>query len=139
MTKLQDILYKVHLKEVHGSTDLDVLDIQIDSRKLSKGSVFVAIKGEKTDGHKFFNKAVELGASVIICESLPKQFVDGITYIQVNSTNEAVAYMAHNFLNTKQLIDITFPWKKGLPINDLPHNAAYRPQVHGFMISNVVY
>ncbi|MBC7586826.1 MAG: UDP-N-acetylmuramoyl-L-alanyl-D-glutamate--2,6-diaminopimelate ligase [Chitinophagaceae bacterium] len=97
MAKLQDILYKVHLKEVHGSTDLDVADIQIDSRKLSKGSVFVAIKGEKTDGHKFFSKAIELGASVIVCESLPKQFVDGITYIQVNSTNEAVAYMAHNF------------------------------------------
>ncbi len=97
MARLQDILYKVHLKEVHGSTDLKVTDVQIDSRKLSKGSVFVAIKGEKTDGHKFFDKAIELGATVIVCEVLPKQFVDGITYIQVNSTNEAVAYMAHNF------------------------------------------
>lgn len=97
MARLQDILYKVHLKEVHGSTDLDVTDIQIDSRKLTKGSVFVAIKGEKTDGHKFFDKAIELGATVIVCEVLPNQFVDGITYIQVNSTNEAVAYMAHNF------------------------------------------
>jgi len=97
MARLQDILYKVHLKEVHGSTDLKVTDIQIDSRKLTKGSVFVAIKGEKTDGHKFFDKAIELGATVIVCEVLPQQFVDGITYIQVNSTKEAVAYMAHNF------------------------------------------
>ena len=97
MARLQDILYKVHLKEVHGSTDLIVNDIQIDSRKVSKGSVFVAIKGEQSDGHKFFDKAIELGAVAIVCETLPKQFVDGITYVQVNSSNEAVAYLAHNF------------------------------------------
>lgn len=99
MAKLQDILYKVHLKEVHGTTSIDVMDIQIDSRKVSKGSVFVAIRGEQTDGHKFFDKAIALGASVIVCEVLPKNFVDSITYIQVNSSNEAVAYMAHNFFN----------------------------------------
>jgi UDP-N-acetylmuramoyl-L-alanyl-D-glutamate--2,6-diaminopimelate ligase len=97
MARLQDILYKVHLKEVHGSTDLVVSDIQIDSRKVGKGSVFVAIKGEQSDGHKFFDKAIELGAVAIVCETLPKQFVDGVTYIQVNSSNEAVAYLAHNF------------------------------------------
>jgi UDP-N-acetylmuramoyl-L-alanyl-D-glutamate--2,6-diaminopimelate ligase len=97
MARLQDILYKVHLKEVHGSTDLMVSDIQIDSRKVGKGSVFVAIKGEQSDGHKFFDKAIELGAVAIVCETLPKQFAEGLTYIQVNSSNEAVAYLAHNF------------------------------------------
>jgi UDP-N-acetylmuramoyl-L-alanyl-D-glutamate--2,6-diaminopimelate ligase len=94
---LQDILYKVHLKEVHGSTSLEVKDIQIDSRKVSKGSVFVAIKGEQTDGHKFFEKAIELGAAVIVCEVLPKQFNDAVTYIQVENSHEAVAFMANNF------------------------------------------
>jgi UDP-N-acetylmuramoyl-L-alanyl-D-glutamate--2,6-diaminopimelate ligase len=59
-----------------------VSDIQIDSRKVGKGSVFVAIKGEQSDGHKFFDKAIELGAVAIVCETLPKQFADGITYIQ---------------------------------------------------------
>ena len=97
MVKLQDILYKVHLKEVHGSTSLIVTDIHIDSRRVTKGSVFVAIKGEQTDGHKFFDKAIELGATVIICEVLPKVFVSDITFIQVENTHEAVAYMAHNF------------------------------------------
>ncbi|MEI2707922.1 MAG: UDP-N-acetylmuramoyl-L-alanyl-D-glutamate--2,6-diaminopimelate ligase [Chitinophagaceae bacterium] len=99
MRKLQDILYKVHLKEVHGSTNVIVNDIQIDSRKVTKGSVFVAIRGEQTDGHKFFDKAIELGAAVIVCETLPKNFVTTITYLQVQNSNEAVAYMAHNFYN----------------------------------------
>ncbi len=99
MRKLQDILYKVHLKEVHGSTNVIVNDIQIDSRKITKGSVFVAIRGEQTDGHKFFDKAIELGAAVIVCETLPKNFVTTITYLQVQNSNEAVAYMAHNFYN----------------------------------------
>ena len=97
MAKLQDILYKVHLKEVHGSTSVEVNDIQIDSRRVTKGSVFVAIKGEQTDGHKFFEKAIELGATVLVGEVMPKSFVDGITYLQVQNTHEAVAYMAHNF------------------------------------------
>ncbi len=97
MKNLQDILYKVHLKEVHGSTALDVKDIQIDSRKVSKGSVFVAIKGEQTDGHKFFDKAIELGAAVIVCEVFPKKFVEDITYLQVENSHEAVALMANNF------------------------------------------
>ncbi|MBP9212977.1 MAG: UDP-N-acetylmuramoyl-L-alanyl-D-glutamate--2,6-diaminopimelate ligase [Chitinophagaceae bacterium] len=99
MRKLQDILYKVHLKEVHGSTNVIVNDIQIDSRKVTKGSVFVAIRGEQTDGHKFFDKAIELGAAVIVCETLPKNFVTTITYLQVQNSNEAVAYIAHNFYN----------------------------------------
>jgi UDP-N-acetylmuramoyl-L-alanyl-D-glutamate--2,6-diaminopimelate ligase len=99
MRKLQDILYKVHLKEVHGSTNVLVNDIQIDSRKVTKGSVFVAIRGEQTDGHKFFDKAIELGAAVIVCEMLPRNFVATVTYLQVQNSNEAVAYMAHNFYN----------------------------------------
>ncbi len=105
MAKLQDILYKVHLKEVHGSTDLDVTGIQIDSRKVSKGSVFVAIKGALSNGHDFIGKAIELGAIVIVCEELPALFSDGVTYLQVANSNEAVAYMAHEFYGapSKQL------------------------------------
>lgn len=97
MKPLQDILYKVHLKEVHGSTQLDVNDIQIDSRKVSKGSVFVAIKGEQTDGHHFIAKAIESGASVIVCEVLPSHLYADVTYLKVNNSHEAVAYMAHHF------------------------------------------
>jgi len=97
VAKLQDILYKVHLKEVHGSTDIDVADVQIDSRKISEGSLFVALKGELADGHKFIDTAIESGATAIVCEVLPKKLNEAITYLQVNSSHEAVAYIAHNF------------------------------------------
>ncbi len=97
MAKLQDILYKVHLQSVHGLTDLEVNDVQIDSRKVSAGSVFVAIRGEKIDGHSFIEKAILSGATVIVSEELSSSFKPGITYIKVNNTHEAAAYMAHNF------------------------------------------
>jgi len=97
MAKLQDILYKVHLKQVHGSTAIDVTDIQIDSRKVAAGSVFVAIHGTQSDGHQFIDKAVSSGAVAIVCEEMPASFSNGITYLQVNNAQEAVAYMAHNF------------------------------------------
>lgn len=97
MKTLQDILYKVHLKEVHGSTNLFVSDVQIDSRKVTKGSVFVAIRGEQTDGHKFIDKAIELGAGTIVCEVLPAQLKSDVVYLLVANSHEAVALIAHNY------------------------------------------
>ena len=87
----------MRLQSVNGSTDVLVYDIQIDSRKISAGSVFVAIRGEKSDGHSFIDKAVQLGAVAIVCEAFPATFAEGVTYVQVNNTHEAVAYIAHNF------------------------------------------
>ena len=97
MANLQNILYKVHLKAVHGSTALDVTAIEIDSRKVQAGAIFVAIKGEHSDGHSFITKAIELGAIAIVCEELPKKMLQSVTYLQVSNSNEAVAYMAHEF------------------------------------------
>jgi UDP-N-acetylmuramoyl-L-alanyl-D-glutamate--2,6-diaminopimelate ligase len=97
MPALKDILYKVHLKKVQGSTSVDVTSIQIDSRKVGAGCAFVAIRGVHSDGHDFIAKAVSEGATVIVCEELPEQLAEGVTYIEVNNTNEAVAYMAHQF------------------------------------------
>ena len=97
MTRLKDILYKVHLQSVVGTTDVAVADIQIDSRKVRSGSVFVAIRGALSDGHKFIDKAIYSGATVIVCEEMPAKKKDDITYIQVKNTSEAVAFIAHNF------------------------------------------
>ena len=94
---LQDILYKVHLLEVVGATDIAVSSIAIDSRKVIKGTAFVAIKGVAQDGHEYISKAIELGAKVIVCENMPALLVEGVTYIKVASTPEAVAFMAHQF------------------------------------------
>lgn len=103
MTKLQDILYRVHLKQVKGSTDITVSGIQIDSRKLESGNVFVAIKGVLSDGHMFIEKAIASGATAIVCETMPSSLQEGITYLQVADSQEAVAYMAHQFYDEPSL------------------------------------
>jgi UDP-N-acetylmuramoyl-L-alanyl-D-glutamate--2,6-diaminopimelate ligase len=99
MKALQSILFGVALREVIGTTDLNVNDIQIDSRKVSEGCVFVAIKGVQVDGHTFIQTAIEKGAKVIVCENLPENKVDGVTYLIVENAQEAVAIMAHQFYN----------------------------------------
>ncbi|HEX6915362.1 MAG TPA: UDP-N-acetylmuramoyl-L-alanyl-D-glutamate--2,6-diaminopimelate ligase [Chitinophagaceae bacterium] len=97
MKTLTDILYKVRLQSVHGSTDREINDVCIDSRKISAGSLFVAIKGVHSDGHEYIGRAVEQGAVAVVCETIPAERDPGITWIQVLNTSEALAYIAHNF------------------------------------------
>ncbi len=82
---------------MQGSTALDVKDLQINSINVTQGSVFIAIKGEKVDGHKYIDDAIEQGAIAIVCEDLPKKLNENITYIKVDNTHEAVAFIANNF------------------------------------------
>ncbi|GAC1440016.1 MAG: UDP-N-acetylmuramoyl-L-alanyl-D-glutamate--2,6-diaminopimelate ligase [Sediminibacterium sp.] len=103
MAKLQDILYKVHLKQVHGSTGVEVKDLQIDSRKVTGGTAFIAIRGALSDGHQFIDTALTAGAAVIVCEKMPASFQEGVTYLEVNNTHEAAAYMAHQFYEEPSL------------------------------------
>jgi len=97
MKALQNILFGVKLREVIGSTQQTIATIQIDSRKVSKDAVFVAIKGVKSDGHAFIDTAIEKGATVIVCEQMPTTLNSAITYIIVENAQEAVAIMAHQF------------------------------------------
>ncbi|MDX2047755.1 MAG: UDP-N-acetylmuramoyl-L-alanyl-D-glutamate--2,6-diaminopimelate ligase [Chitinophagaceae bacterium] len=97
MGLLQDILYKVSIRSVQGSTAVQVKDIQTDSRKVGTGSCFIAIKGTASDGHQFIPAAIEKGAVAVICEQLPAEFKDAVTYIQVEDTSSAAGYVAHNF------------------------------------------
>lgn len=99
MKILKDILYKVHIEAVKGTTDVAINNIHFDSRKIELNDVFVAIKGSLSDGHDFIEKALNLGATVIICEDFPTVIVNGVTYIKVQNSNEALAYMAANFYN----------------------------------------
>ena len=111
MQKLKDILYKVSIEAVHGSTDVMVNAVHFDSRKVNDNDVFVAIKGTVSNGHEFIDKAISLGANTIVCEDLPSELLSQITYIQVKDTNEALAYLAANFYDNPsqklQLIGIT--------------------------------
>jgi UDP-N-acetylmuramoyl-L-alanyl-D-glutamate--2,6-diaminopimelate ligase len=97
MALLQEILFRVKIRSVEGATAVDVKDLQIDSRKVSSGSAFIAIKGSSADGHKFIDTAVNNGAKAIICETLPAHRKEGITYVQVENSAAAAGYMAHNY------------------------------------------
>jgi UDP-N-acetylmuramoyl-L-alanyl-D-glutamate--2,6-diaminopimelate ligase len=96
---LKDILYKVSIEAVKGSTDVAIQKIEFDSRKVQENDVFVAIRGTVSDGHEFIDKAISLGAAAIVCDTLPEVIVANITYIQVKDTNSALAYIAANFYN----------------------------------------
>lgn len=99
MILLKDILYKVTLEKVVGSTSVAIHNVQFDSRKVSLNDVFVAVKGTISDGHEFINIAANQGALAIICEELPERIINGITYVQVLDTHKALAIMAANFYN----------------------------------------
>jgi len=82
---------------VHGSTDIKVNDLQTDSRKVTPGSLFIAIKGVSADGHRFIGEVVEKGAAAVIAENLPATLKEGVTWVQVEDSSAAAGYMAHNF------------------------------------------
>lgn len=94
---LSDILYKVNIRSVAGSTAVEVSDVQIDSRKVKKGAAFIAVKGAATDGHQFIDKAIESGALVVIFEEMPAVQKEDIVYVQVENSAAAASYMAMNF------------------------------------------
>ena len=92
MKLLKDILYKVAIQSVKGRTDVHVNALVFDSRKVQSNDVFFAIKGGVSDGHHYIDKAVSLGASVVICEHFPEALSEEVTYVQVDNSSEALAF-----------------------------------------------
>ena len=99
MKQLKDILYKVGIEAVHGATDITISKIEFDSRKVELNDVFVAIRGTVSDGHEYIEKALSLGAVAVICEEFPNVIVNGVTYIKVKDSNEALAFLSANYYN----------------------------------------
>lgn len=97
MKLLKDILYKVRLVGVIGSTNSSVSSIAFDSREVQRNGLFVAVKGTASNGHEFIDKAIETGAKAVVCEVLPENIVSGVTYIQVEDSKQALGYIASNF------------------------------------------
>ena len=95
--KLNELLKNVNPQAIVGDAGIDVTGVKIDSRQVSSGSLFVAVRGTQVDGHQFISKAVEQGANVVMCENLPDSLADGVTYVQVTSTEEAVGPVATQF------------------------------------------
>lgn len=94
---LSDLLYKIPLQSVAGKTDSEIKNIIFDSRKVENGSLFVAIGGTQVDGHNFIETAIEKGATAILCEKLPEQLHESVTYIQVENSARAMGFAASNF------------------------------------------
>ncbi len=100
MILLKDILYKVTINAVAGNTGIGIGAIDFDSRKISNGDLFVAIRGNVTDGHHFIDIAIKNGAIGVVCEAMPENLIDGITYIEVGSSSKALAIMSSNYYGT---------------------------------------
>lgn len=97
MKLLKDILYKVRLVGVIGSTKSSVSSIAFDSRKIERNGLFVATRGTSVDGHQYIDTAIEAGAKAIVCETMPENILSGVTYIQVENSNQALGLIAANF------------------------------------------
>ncbi|MCF2580452.1 UDP-N-acetylmuramoyl-L-alanyl-D-glutamate--2,6-diaminopimelate ligase [Bacteroides caecigallinarum] len=94
---LKELLKPVGKYEITGSEEIEINGIEIDSRNIKEGNAFIAIKGTQADGHNYIGKAVELGATAIICEKLPETTADSVTYVTVNDTEDAVGKIATTF------------------------------------------
>ena len=95
--KLSELLKKVEVLNSLGDADVDITGVNIDSRRIEKGHLFVAIPGTQTDGHNYIPKAIDQGAAAVLCEYFPNTRVPGITYIAVESTEDAVGKVATTF------------------------------------------
>lgn len=97
MSLLKDILYGVAIEQVIGTTDILVNALHFDSREASQGSLFIAINGTQTNGHQYIKATIQQGAIAIVCEKMPDEFTDGITYIKVANSAKALGIIAANF------------------------------------------
>lgn len=95
--KLEIILKNIKTRSITGNQELEITGINIDSRLIEKGHLFVAVKGTQTDGHTYIGKAIEKGAVAIVCETLPETLHPEVTYIQVTDTEDAVGRLATNY------------------------------------------
>ena len=94
---LKELIKDLKLTATVGSTDIDIKGVNIDSRRIAEDHLFVAQRGTQVDGHKFIPKAIEQGAKAILCETMPEETMEGVTYVQVESTEDVVGIVATRF------------------------------------------
>ncbi|MBR1933385.1 MAG: UDP-N-acetylmuramoyl-L-alanyl-D-glutamate--2,6-diaminopimelate ligase [Prevotella sp.] len=109
--KLSELLKDITPKAIQGDANIEITDVNIDSRRIGPGHLFVAIRGTVTDGHKFIPKAIEQGAAAILCEEMPEERNEGVCYVQVESTEGTVGPVATLFqgdpTSQLQLVGVT--------------------------------
>ena len=95
--KLNELLKHVKPLDILGDTEVEITGVNIDSRRIEKGHLFVAMKGTQVDGHQFISKAIEQGAAAVLCEDMPESVAAGVTFVQVESTEDAAGKVATLF------------------------------------------
>ena len=95
--KLNEVLKNITPIKIVGNDNVEITGVNIDSRRIKAGHLFVAIRGTQVDGHQFIDKAIELGADAVLCEDLPEKLLGHVTYVQVESTEDAVGKVATLF------------------------------------------
>ena len=95
--RLNELTKGIKTLQIAGDADVEITGVNIDSRKIKPGHLFVAMKGTQVDGHTFIPKALELGAAAVLCEDMPEERTDGVVYVQVESTEDAVGKVATLF------------------------------------------
>jgi len=108
---LKEILNQIQITELFGSADIAIHQLEFDSRKVTPGSLFIAVKGSNTDGHEFIEQAFQKGAVAILCEDLPSEMKESVTYIRVPDSSFSMGVMASGFYDNPsvrlQLVGIT--------------------------------
>ena len=111
MKQLSLLLKGIKVIAVEGNTETEVTGVNIDSRKVTEGNLFVAVKGTQTDGHQFIPKAIAQGATAVLCETIPEDRAEGVIYVQVDSTEKSVGKVATLFYddpsNKLKLVGVT--------------------------------
>ena len=95
--ELKELLKAITVVDIKGNDDVEITGVNIDSRRIKDGHLFIAMKGTQVDGHKFIPKAIELGAKAVLCEDMPNDRAEGVCYVQVASTEDAVGPIATTF------------------------------------------
>ena len=94
---LRELLYKLAIRSVKGSTDIEIGSLHTDSREVKAGGCFIAVKGTLTNGHDYIDSAVANGAIAVVCEEMPTELVEPVTYVKVENSAAAAGFMAHKF------------------------------------------
>ena len=95
--KLKALTENVRLLDIKGDMDKDIQAVSIDSRRVNTGHIFVAVRGTQADGHQYIPKAIELGATAVVCEEMPEEQTEGVTYLKVENSEQVVGQLASNF------------------------------------------
>ena len=95
--KLSELLKNVTPIAIHGNAEVEITGVNIDSRKIANGHLFIAMKGTQVDGHQFIGKAIEQGAVAVLLEDMPNTLNDNVTYVQVESTENTAGKVATLF------------------------------------------